>query len=168
MLVDKNKFDNFGANCCYRSREAFFLDWAEMIAPALKKTKVYVTGGFRSAAAMADALQGIDGVGLARPVCQEPYLPKLILEGKAKAAAKLLLDENDFGLTNFAAGTQMRQMGRNQDPIDLTREDNVKAFVKDYESWQKKVDEDKEFMEYGYMDVNSLSPIPYGTALASA
>ena len=137
-----------------------------MITPALKSTKVYVTGGFRSAWAMADALKGIDGVGLARPVCQEPYLPKLILEGKATAAAKLLLDEADFAITNFAAGSQMRQIGRDQDPIDLTRAENVEAFQKDYETWKKKQGEDMEFKQYGYMDVTSLPAAPYGTALA--
>lgn len=137
-----------------------------MITPALKSTKVYVTGGFRSAWAMVDALKGIDGVGLARPVCQEPYLPKLILEGKVSAAANLLLDENDFAVTNFAAGTQIRQIGNDQDPIDLTMKENVDAFLKDYQTWKEKISEDKDFKVYGYMDVASLPPVPYGTALS--
>lgn len=31
-----------------RAREAFFLEFAELLAPALTKTKVYVTGGFKT------------------------------------------------------------------------------------------------------------------------
>ena len=69
-----------------RKREAFFLEWAELIALALKKTKVYVTGGFKTVGAMINALSACDGVGLARPACQEPRLPRDILSGKVKGA----------------------------------------------------------------------------------
>jgi len=87
-----------------RKREAFFLEFAELIGPALSKTKVYVTGGFKSAGAMVHALESVDGIGLARPVCQEPRLCKDIVNGKVKAAIKMRLDDDNFGLTNVAAG----------------------------------------------------------------
>jgi len=53
-----------------KKREAFFLDFAEVIVPSLKQTKTYITGGFKTVGAMVNALNTVDGVGLARPVCQ--------------------------------------------------------------------------------------------------
>ena len=87
-----------------KKREAFFLDFAETIVPALSKTKTYITGGFKTVGAMVKALNTVDGVGLARPVCEEPRLPNDILSGKVKGAIKQRLDDNNFGLTNVAAG----------------------------------------------------------------
>jgi 2,4-dienoyl-CoA reductase-like NADH-dependent reductase (Old Yellow Enzyme family) len=56
-----------------KKREGFFLEFAEMIAPVLSKTKTYITGGLRTVGAMVDALEIVDGVGLARPLAQEPH-----------------------------------------------------------------------------------------------
>lgn len=42
----------------------------------------------------------------------------------------LKLDDNTFDLTNMAAGTQIRQIGKYQEPIDLS-DQNVDAFTKD-------------------------------------
>lgn len=55
-----------------------------MIRPHLKKTKIYITGGFRTASGMAQAVSGnaCDGVGIGRPLGAEPYLCKEILEGR--------------------------------------------------------------------------------------
>lgn len=67
-----------------KKRESYFIEFAEMIRPHLKKTKVYVTGGFRTASGMVQAVEGgsCDGVGIGRPLGAEPYLCKEILEGK--------------------------------------------------------------------------------------
>lgn len=146
-----------------KKREAFFLEFAELIAPALSKTKVYVTGGLKTAGAMVGALQSVDGVGLARPVCQEPRLPKAIVEGKVKGAIKQRLDQDNFGITNVAAGTQIRQMGRDQEPIDLSKQENEQAFMKDMGAWADKMAKDSAGVEYGYVDIFSAAPIPYGT-----
>jgi imidazole glycerol phosphate synthase subunit HisF len=65
-----------------RQREAYFLEFAEML-----RTKVdvplMVTGGFRSRAAMESALESgaCDLVGLGRPLCVEPDLVNQILQG---------------------------------------------------------------------------------------
>lgn len=59
-----------------KNREAFFLEFAEDIVKNLRKTKTYVTGGFRTVGAMVHALNIVDGIGLGRPVCQEFDLPK--------------------------------------------------------------------------------------------
>jgi 2,4-dienoyl-CoA reductase-like NADH-dependent reductase (Old Yellow Enzyme family) len=56
-------------------RESFFLEFAEGIVRPLNKTKSYITGGFKTVGAMVKALDSVDGVGLARPICQELHLP---------------------------------------------------------------------------------------------
>ena len=88
-----------------RKREAFFLDFAEAIVPALQQTKVFVTGGLRSVGAMVDALKTVDGVGLARPACQEFDFPNEVLKGGVRGSIKWRFDEDDFLLTNIAAGS---------------------------------------------------------------
>jgi len=148
-----------------KKREAFFLEFADLIAPALKHTKTYLTGGFKTVGAMVKALDTVDGVGLARPVCQEFHLCKDILDGKVQGAIKMRLDENNFGLTNVAAGTQIRQVGKDQDPIDLSQEDNEQAFLKDMGEWGQKLAEDSKMLNYGYIDITSASAVPYGTAV---
>jgi len=151
-----------------KKREAFFLEFAEKITPSLSKTRTYITGGLKTASAMTDALQTVDSVGLARPVCLEPELPRQILSGEVNAAIDQLTDDNDFGATNVAAGTQIRQLGKDQAPIDLSDENNLKAFHKDVETWQKGLAEDKEGKKFGYVDVESVKSVPYaGAAPAS-
>ena len=58
-----------------KARESYFIEFAEMIRPLLKKTKVYVTGGFRTASGMVQAVQdgACDGIGIGRPLGAEPY-----------------------------------------------------------------------------------------------
>ncbi|EPE27258.1 FMN-linked oxidoreductase [Glarea lozoyensis ATCC 20868] len=144
-----------------KKRESFFIEFAEEIVKPLTKTKTYITGGMKSVGAMVKALDTVDGVGLARPTCQEPRFPKEILEGKYTGAIHMLLDDNDFGLTNVAAGTQIRQIGKDQEPIDLSVQENVDAFKKDMETWGKKLGGDKEMNEYGYVDLSQAAK-PYG------
>ncbi|KAL8917868.1 MAG: hypothetical protein Q9208_007690 [Pyrenodesmia sp. 3 TL-2023] len=147
-----------------KKREAFFLDFAETIVPALSKTKTYITGGFKTVGAMVTALNTVDGVGLARPVCQEPRLCADILSGKVKGAIKQRLDENNFGLTNVAAGTQMRMIGRDQEPIDLSQDELEQAFEKDMGTWSKAQAHDTGMYSFGYVDIESVKPNPYGVA----
>ncbi|KAF1844937.1 FMN-linked oxidoreductase [Cucurbitaria berberidis CBS 394.84] len=147
-----------------KKREAFFIEFAEKITPALSKTRTYVTGGLKTAAAMVDALNTVDGVGLARPICLEPELPKQILNGKVDAAINQLVDDNDFGTTNIAAGTQIRQLGKDQQPIDLSDENNLKAFLKDVGTWGQGLAEDKDGSKYGYVDIESVKSAPYAPA----
>ncbi len=147
-----------------RTREAFFLDFAEQIVRPLKQTKTYITGGFKTVGAMVNALHTVDGVGLARPVCQEPRLCKDILEGKVKGAIKSRLDENNFGLTNVAAGSQIRMVGKDQEPVDLSQEEYEKAFFKDMGDWSDKMAKDTGMYSFGYVDMNSINPKPYGEA----
>jgi 2,4-dienoyl-CoA reductase-like NADH-dependent reductase (Old Yellow Enzyme family) len=73
-----------------RRREAYFLDYAQQVRDTVRMP-LMVTGGFRSRAAMAEALaQGsLDVVGLGRPLCVEPALPGRLAAGSADGAAPL-------------------------------------------------------------------------------
>jgi hypothetical protein len=148
-----------------KKRESFFIEFAEQIVKPLSKTKTDITGGMKTVGAMVKALETVDSIGLASPVCQEPHLPRDILEGKIKGAIQLKLDDNDFGLTNTAAGTQIRQIGKDQEPIDLSCQKNVDGFKKDMEAWGKKLGEDKEMKEFGYIDLSQAAK-PYCTVSA--
>lgn len=145
-----------------KKREAFFLEFAETIVPALHKTKTYITGGFKPVGAMVKALDTVDGVGLGRPVCEKPRLPNDILSGKIKGAIKQRLDDQNFGVTNVAAGSFIRQIGKDQEPIDLSREDHEKAFQKDMGNWSEKMSQDTGMYSYGYVDIESVKANPYG------
>jgi 2,4-dienoyl-CoA reductase-like NADH-dependent reductase (Old Yellow Enzyme family) len=148
-----------------KTREAFFLEFAENIVKPLTKTRTYITGGFKTVGAMVKALDTVDGVGLARPTCQEFRIAKDMLDGKISGAIKQLLDENDFGITNVAAGTMIRQVGKDQEPIDLSVKENVDAFFQDVQTWGQGMASDKEMNSYGYVDLSQKAQ-PYGMASA--
>lgn len=175
-MLEKNKFDFVElSGGTYESlafvhkrdstkkREAFFIEFAEQITPGLKHTKAYVTGGLKTVGAMLKALDAADGVGLARPVCQEPHLARDILEGKVKGAIKMKLDDSDFGLTNVAAGSQIRQVGKDQEPVDLSVQKNVEGFFQDIQKWQAGLADNKDGSKFGYADL-SMESVPYGSA----
>lgn len=65
------------------SREAYFLSFAEKVRAAVK-VPLMVTGGFRSAAGMAGALESgaLDIVGLARLLAIDPDAPAALLKGQ--------------------------------------------------------------------------------------
>lgn len=140
-----------------KKRESFFIEFAEEIVKPLTKTKVYITGGFKSLGAMTDAAKIVDGVGLARTICQEPQLPQDMLDGKVSGALKLLLDDNDYGTTEVAAGSQIKQLSKNEVPIDLSNEENLNFFTIEMAKWEKELEADTEDKVYGYIDF-SRSP----------
>ncbi|TGO66523.1 hypothetical protein BOTNAR_0059g00050 [Botryotinia narcissicola] len=146
-----------------KKRENFFIEFAEEIVKPLTKTKTYVTGGFKTVGGMVSALDTVDGVGIARPAAQEPRLPKDILEGRVTGAKKMAVDENDFSFTNIAAGTQMRQVGKDQEPIDLSIDKNVEIFKKEMGIWGAKMAADKECKKYGFIDWTQEAQ-PYGVS----
>jgi 2,4-dienoyl-CoA reductase-like NADH-dependent reductase (Old Yellow Enzyme family) len=62
-----------------RQREAYFIDYAEKIR-AVARMPLMVTGGFRSRAAMEEALAGAcDVIGVARPLVSDPACCKKLL-----------------------------------------------------------------------------------------
>lgn len=65
------------------AREAYFLEFAER-AKQVTRMPLMVTGGLRSSRAMSEAVaEGIDIVGIARPLCLEPELPQRLLDDAA-------------------------------------------------------------------------------------
>ena len=121
-MAFKHKRDSSG-KC-----DAFFLKFADIIAPALKQANTFVTGGFKTVGAIVKALQIVDSVGLARPLCQKSRLCVEILAGNFKGAIMQHPDQSNYALTNIVAGTQMRQIGKDEEPIDLGKEGNQMAF----------------------------------------
>lgn len=112
---------------------------------------------------MLDTLKVVDGVGLARPLTQEPDICKKILSGEITGAIQQKFDDNDFGLTNVVAGSQIRQVGRDQAPFDGSKQENVEAFQKDMGTWMEALQKDAGNMEkYGYADMNEVKVQPYG------
>ncbi|RCN41703.1 oxidoreductase, FAD/FMN-binding protein [Ancylostoma caninum] len=97
-----------------RRREAFFIEFAEKIRPVFIETVVYVTGGFRTAKGMVDAIRSgaTDGIGLGRPITAEPDLPRKILIGTCFSAPDTKINPDDFMMTFFVSSAQMGQMGR--------------------------------------------------------
>lgn len=66
-----------------RKREAYFIEYAEAIKQAAQ-VPLMITGGFRSRKVMESAIEEgeIDLVGLARPLCTQPDLPRQLIEKK--------------------------------------------------------------------------------------
>ncbi len=150
-----------------KKREAFFLEFADLITPGLTNTKTYITGGFKSVSGMVKALKTVDGIGLARPVCQEFRIAQDMIDGKITGAVDQKVDQNNFGLTNVIAGSQIRQVGRDQEPINMGLQKNVDAFMNDMGSWGKKMAEDAGKLNvYGYVDIDSVRADAYGTVQA--
>lgn len=70
-----------------RLREAYFLDYADRIRK-IAKMPLMVTGGFRTRAFMDQVLaEGhCDLIGLGRPLCTDPDIPRRLLSGELEAA----------------------------------------------------------------------------------
>ncbi|KAI1503393.1 NADH oxidase [Biscogniauxia marginata] len=112
-----------------RRRESYFIEFAEQIARSISTTKVYTTGGFKTVAAMVDALHSVDGVGIGRASTQEPRLPIDILSWKINGIIKYALEEDQFGPRMLASTYQMHQLGRGEEPADLTDPEVVKKVL---------------------------------------
>lgn len=125
-------------------REAFFLKFAEVIRPALSKTKVYVTGGFRTGKAMVEAIQtnATDGIGLARPTTAELTLCKDLIANKIHACSKPALDEGDFGATSNLSGAQMGQIARGEKILDASDKEAADDFLAKVGEFMKKMGDD--------------------------
>lgn len=64
-----------------RKREAYFLAFAAELAE-VAEVPLMVTGGFRTAVGMADAIErdGISAIGIARPMCGDPHCVNTLLQ----------------------------------------------------------------------------------------
>lgn len=122
-----------------KRREAFFTEFAKKITPGLTKTVSYVTGGFRSASAMADAVRSgvCTGVGLGRPAGSDPTLPSEIIEGKVTGATESKLPPGDFGIQLLATGTQMESIARGKPVFDLSDPKSLSRFIEAAQAYHK-------------------------------
>ncbi|KAM4067888.1 NADH:flavin oxidoreductase / NADH oxidase family protein [Hirsutella rhossiliensis] len=127
-----------------RKREAFFLEFADIVIPELKKTKAYVTGGFRTTKGMK------------------------LLDSKVDSAIETLFDEENFGMMAVVAGTQIRAVGQGREPLDFSREDHKKIFEASMQKWGQTMAADKEGSRYGYVDIEGLKLEPFGVPYAAA
>ncbi|KUM57725.1 hypothetical protein ACN42_g9448 [Penicillium freii] len=142
-----------------QKRESFFLEFADLIAPALKRTRSYVTGGFCTASGMVQALETVDGVGLGRSITQEPRLPKDLLAGTIQGAIQQKIDPQDFFKTSPAAGAQMLQIAQDEEPIDLSTDANMDVFMKGLGEWAQQMQKDGAAMNmYGYAQLPKGQP----------
>jgi 2,4-dienoyl-CoA reductase-like NADH-dependent reductase (Old Yellow Enzyme family) len=106
-----------------RRREAYFLEFAEK-ARSEVRVPLLLTGGFRSVAAMQQALSSnaVDFIGLARPLAVEPELPQRLLMGLS-ATQQLqpivtgIKSLDRMGVMEIPWYTrQLKRMGRGDDP----------------------------------------------------
>ena len=114
---------------------------------------------------MVSALISVDGVGLGRPICQEPNIAKDMLKGKISGAIVQKVDRDNFGLLITIAGAQIREIGKDQEPIDMSVQENVEAFMKDMGVWSKKMSSGNASI-YGFLDIESAQTRPYGAVAA--
>jgi imidazole glycerol phosphate synthase subunit HisF len=106
-----------------RLREAYFLEFAEKARVAVT-IPLAVTGGFRSASGMAQAIKSgaVDMVGLARLLAMEPDAPNKLLAGKqpsyhVKPITTGIKAIDKMGLLEISWYTgQLKRMGRGQTP----------------------------------------------------
>ncbi|KAF8676951.1 NADH:flavin oxidoreductase / NADH oxidase family [Rhizoctonia solani] len=115
-----------------KRREAFFTEFSEAIVPHLTKIIPYVTGGFRSAAGMADAVRAgsCAGIGLGRPATSDPYLPKEIISGEVSGATLSRLPPGDFWAQGEASGSQEESIARGFPVFDLSDPEVAANYLK--------------------------------------
>ncbi len=111
-----------------RKREAYFLEFAEQLKLAVK-APIMVTGGFRSQAAMNEAIESgaIDVVGLARPLAVDPNMPNKLLKGRNYVSSVQPISTgikkiDDMAIMEISWYTdQIRRMSEGLDPKTKVR-----------------------------------------------
>ena len=105
-----------------RQREAYFLEYAERVRAERPDLPLMLTGGFRTASVMAEAIESgaIDVVGLGRPLTLEPDVPGDLLAGTADRAevsvhrSGIRMIDSVTELTYYTV--QMWRMGAGKEP----------------------------------------------------
>lgn len=105
-----------------RRREAYFLSYAERVRAELPDLPLMLTGGFRTAEGMVDAVESgaIDIVGLGRPLAVQPDFPADLLAGRVDASlvtprrSGIRLLDNLTELTYYSV--QMWRMAAGKEP----------------------------------------------------
>jgi 2,4-dienoyl-CoA reductase-like NADH-dependent reductase (Old Yellow Enzyme family) len=111
-------------------REAYFVALAGAVRAAAKMP-VMVTGGFRSAAAMNEALEHgeLDVVGIGRPLIADPRTPAKLLSGEITRAVAAEENVHLFHLLPWF-NMQLERLADGHDPdLSITGEEAAAAFV---------------------------------------
>jgi len=59
--------------------------------------------------------------------------------------------------------TRIRLVGKDKEPLDLSRPDHKEVFDKALEQFQKDMANNADGSKYGYMDIDGMKLQPYGT-----
>nr|CEG04955.1 unnamed protein product [Fusarium clavum] len=145
-----------------RKRENYFLTQAEEIVKALKRDmKVFSTGGFKTVKAMVDSLDIIDGVGLGRASAQEPRFPETLKKETITGTIEQCFDHDDVLKRFAAAGVQICQIANQQEPVDLSKQENTDSLWNDVMQYFAKAGADTEHKLYKWPAVTQVA-YPYG------
>jgi 2,4-dienoyl-CoA reductase-like NADH-dependent reductase (Old Yellow Enzyme family) len=104
-----------------RQREAYFIDYVEKVRERVK-LPLMLTGGFRSARGMNEALSSgaVDLVGMARPLIVEPDLAQQMIADPEATAVKVNISARSRLLSDVFQGTwygrQLRRMAAGREP----------------------------------------------------
>jgi len=104
-----------------RLREAYFQSYAER-ARRVTSLPLMLTGGFRTLGGMAAAVasEAVDLVGLGRPMCVQPELPRRLLDGTAEPIVlpprRVGVRELDAILEVFWYTQQLHRLARGLEP----------------------------------------------------
>ncbi|KAI1142559.1 NADH oxidase [Hypoxylon sp. FL0543] len=149
-----------------RKREAFFIEFAELVVPHVKRMRTFITGGIRTVGAMVDALEtGLDGVGLGRPSATEPNLPREVLVHGIKGCVKPL---SSWAYGASLAGAHMLQMSLDQQPSDPSDQEAVDGFLKGFAKWAAALPNRSKREVLDHVRIESITPKPYGVVKLSA
>jgi 2,4-dienoyl-CoA reductase-like NADH-dependent reductase (Old Yellow Enzyme family) len=110
-------------------REAFFVEFAAAVRK-VARMPVMVTGGFRTAAAMAEAIDGgeLDLVGLGRPFTVDPAIAHKLLSGELDRAPSPEDSLAPFHVLSWSS-VQVERLGDGVGPdLDLTGEAAAETF----------------------------------------
>ena len=127
------------------TREGYFLEYAS-IARERCKAPIMITGGFRTASVMNEALRSnaLDVIGLGRPLTLMPDLPNDMFEHKSEGCPLVPKSMGPKSLNYFAEGgyylAQMSEMAQGREPIpDLDMWSAVWKFVSHQISMRKAI-----------------------------
>ena len=113
-----------GVKASTRAREAYFLEFADTVRARIPGVPLMVTGGFRTHAGMAAALDSgtLDFVGIARLMAVEPDVPKRLLAGQdpvqvVRPIKTGIKPVDEMAIIEVSWYTrQLKKMGQGKDP----------------------------------------------------
>ncbi len=111
-------------------REAYFVAFAGAVR-TVARMPVMVTGGFRTAAGMIEALENgeLDVVGLGRPLIADPDAPRRLLDGETDRLVAQEASLNVFHILPWN-NMQLERLAAGLDPdLSLTGETALASFV---------------------------------------